>query len=250
MSRIRAVLIDLGNTLLYFDGNWPQVFSQADQELARELINAGLDLDQEAFIREFRARLMVYYEQREAEFIEHTTAYVLKDVLAEFGHEHISEATLQPALRRMYIVSQAHWLLEEETIPCLEALKRQGYQLAIVSNAGDDADVQSLVNNTNIRRYFDLILTSAACGIRKPNARIFEFALERLKVSPKQAVMVGDKLGADILGAHNASIFSIWVTRRADTPANRDHRDTIKPGAVISSLDELPELVANLNNKD
>jgi putative hydrolase of the HAD superfamily len=190
--------------------------------------------------------LTAYYEEREAEFIEHTTAYVLKDVLAEFGHERISDDIVQPALKRMYTVSQAHWLLEEETIPCLEALREQGYQLAIISNAGDDADVQSLVDNTNIRKYFDLVLTSAACGIRKPNPRIFEFALERLKIPPKQAVMVGDKLRADIVGAHNAGIFSIWITRQADTPVNRDHADTIEPNAIISSLSELPELIASL----
>lgn len=248
MSRIRAVLLDLGNTLLYFDGNWTQVFAQADHELVLELINAGIDLDLEEFTSEFRTRLTAYYEQREAEFIEHTTAYVLKEVLAKFGHEQISEDILQPALQRMYTVSQAHWLLEEETIPCLEALREQGYQLAIVSNAGDDKDVQFLVKNTGIREYFDLVLTSAACGVRKPNPRIFEFALERLKISPKQAVMVGDKLGADILGAHNAGIFSIWVNRRADTPANRDHQDTIEPNAVISSLDELPELLETIEN--
>ena len=248
MSRIRAVLFDLGNTLLYFDGNWPQVFSQADRELAIELINAGLDLDQKGFTIEFRRRLLAYYEQREAEFIEHTTAYILKDVLAEFGHKNISDDIVQPALNRMYKVSQAFWLLEEETIPCLEALREQGYQLAIVSNAGNDADVQTLVDNKNIRKYFDLVLTSAACGIRKPNARIFEFALERLNIAPKQAVMVGDKLGADILGAHNAGIFSIWVTRRANIPANRDHADTIHPDATISSLGELPALLEQIVN--
>ena len=59
--------------------------------------------------------------------------------------------------------------------------------------------------------------------------------------------MVGDKLGADILGARNAGIYSIWMTRRADIPANRDHEDTIKPDVSINSLQELPALLSSLS---
>ena len=58
--------------------------------------------------------------------------------------------------------------------------------------------------------------------------------------------MVGDSLGADILGARNAGLYSIWVTRRADTAANRAHKDTIQPDAVISTLSELPPLLNSL----
>ena len=61
--------------------------------------------------------------------------------------------------------------------------------------------------------------------------------------------MVGDKLGADILGAKNAGIFAIWVTRYADTPANRDHLDTIQPDAVIPSIKELPALLESLSQQ-
>ncbi|MCL5429817.1 MAG: HAD family hydrolase, partial [Chloroflexi bacterium] len=118
-----------------------------------------------------------------------------------------------------------------------------GMRLAVVSNAGDDADVQTLVNNSGLRPYLDFALSSAACGIRKPNPRIFEIALEHWRLPRKDVVMVGDTLGADILGARNAGLTSIWLTRRADTPANRDHLDTIKPDVTITTLTELPELL-------
>lgn len=246
MASKRAVFFDLGNTLLYFDGEWPEVFAQADQLLVSQLIDAGLNLDQEEFTREFRTRMNAYYQQREAEFIEHTTTYVLENLLSEFGVEQVSESILQPALAKMYAVSQAHWRLEAEAIACLNTLKESGYRLGIISNAGNDADVQKLVDKTEIREYFEFVITSAACGIRKPNPRIFAIALERLDLGPEDAVMVGDKLGADILGARNASIYSIWVTRRADTPVNSAHSETIKPDAAITSLDELPELLERI----
>jgi putative hydrolase of the HAD superfamily len=90
------------------------------------------------------------------------------------------------------------------------------------------------------------VLSSAACGIRKPNPRIFQIGLEKWGLSSTEAVMVGDTLGADILGAINASIFSIWITRRADSPGNRDHLDTIVPNAEIASLSQLPKLLDDL----
>jgi FMN phosphatase YigB (HAD superfamily) len=53
-------------------------------------------------------------------------------------------------------------------------------------------------------------------------------------------------LGADILGAKNAGLRSIWVIRRADTPGNRAHADTIQPDAVARTLSDVPEAVERL----
>jgi len=107
--------------------------------------------------------------------------------------------------------------------------------------------VQTLVDQADLRSYFDVILTSAALGIRKPNPLIFQTALRQWGYSPSQAAMVGDSLGADILGAKNAGLYSIWITRRADTAANRAHEDTIQPDAVISRLSELPALLDSIS---
>ncbi|MCL4257935.1 MAG: HAD family hydrolase [Anaerolineales bacterium] len=245
-SPLKAIFYDLGNTLLYFDGAWPEVQRRADAQLLAHLQDEGLTLDAPSFLQEFRARLNAYYAQREAEFVEQTTAYVLKTLLADLGYPDIGAGQLTPALRALYAASQAHWLLEDDTLATLEALKAAGYKLAIISNAGDDEDVQTLVDKAALRPYFELVLSSAACGVRKPNPRIFSIALEQLAVQASEAAMVGDTLGADILGANNAGIFSIWLTRRADTPANREHAQTITPNAQIPSLVELPSLIKEI----
>jgi FMN phosphatase YigB (HAD superfamily) len=59
--------------------------------------------------------------------------------------------------------------------------------------------------------------------------------------------MVGDRLGADILGAQNAGMFSIWVTKHANSPGNRAHLDTIRPDATIETIEELPGLLEQLS---
>lgn len=244
MRRFDVVLFDLGSTLIFFDASWPEVTQRAAMALYHQLQNDGLALDQEAFIDSFRSRLNDYYVERDTEFIEHTTTYILKEVLEEWGYPVIPESTLRSALDAMYAVSQQHWRPEPDAHATLQSLRDQGYRLGIISNASDDKDVQTLVDKAKIRSYFELVLSSAALGIRKPNPRIFEIALEHLGVQPGRAAMVGDTLGADILGAQNAGIFDIWITRRADTPSNRGHADTIRPSAIIKTLSELTSVLA------
>lgn len=246
MRPFDAILFDLGNTLIYFSGNGHQIYSQADRELLRQLKANGLDLEEETFLQAFRSRVDQYSQQRDSEFIEYTSNYILRSLLGELGYVDVPESIIKPALKAMFMVSQAHWIPEEEAIPTLKKLQAFGYRLGLISNASDDEDVQTLIDKAAIRPYFGVILVSAAEGIRKPNPLIFLKALERLEVPPSRAAMIGDTLGADILGAHNAGIYSIWITRRADKAANRDHEDTIQPDAILPSLADLPGLLDEL----
>jgi putative hydrolase of the HAD superfamily len=244
-SPFDAVLFDLGSTLIHFEGRWPEVIRQSDEHLLDYLHAAGISLDGDEFLAQFRLQLNSYFVERDTEFIEYTTAYYLRTLLAEWGYPDVPEKVIQPALAAMYAVSQAHWQPEEDALPTILALHGQGYRLGLISNAADDADVQLLVDKVGIRQHLEVILSSAAQGIRKPNPRIFELALRQLNVRAERAIMVGDMLGADILGAHLAGMKAIWISRRADTSANRAHEDTIRPDAIIETLAELPDLLKN-----
>ena len=243
--RFDLILFDLGDTLIYFDGDWPQVFAQARDAMLRSLQQDGLDLGQK-FLDEFYDRMQAYYLERDTEFIEHTTYFVLRTMLNDWGYENTPDEILRAALIGFHSVTQMSWRPESDAIPTLQALRQMGYRLAVVSNAADDNNTQVLVDKLGARPYLEFVISSAAQGMRKPNPKIFLSALQRLNVDPKRAVMVGDTLGADILGAHNAGIFAIWVTRRADTAANRAHADTIRPDAQLVNLSDLPALMQEL----
>lgn len=243
ISKIDTVIFDLGSTLIHFEGEWHEVLAQGNQELLEHLNASGIPLDGEKFVSQFKARLDEYFIQREAEFIEYTTHYILHTLLSEWGYPALPEKVLDAALESMYAVSEEYWKVEEDAIPTLECLCDRGYRLGMISNAADDANVQRLIDQAGIRQYFDAILSSAASGTRKPNPHIFKLALNHLETHASRAVMVGDMLGADILGAHNVGMRAIWITRRANTPANKAHLDTIQPDATISTLSELPQVL-------
>jgi HAD superfamily hydrolase (TIGR01549 family) len=247
VNRFNAILFDLGGTLIYFEGKWPEVIRESDTEMLRLLQTAGFHLESETFLRDFHTRMRAYDLECGADFIEYTTAYTLKAVLGEYGYPEVPVSLLRSALNARYAISQSYWQVEEDTLPTLLALRQANYRLGMISNAGDDQDVQSLVDKAGVRSYFEVIVTSAAQGIRKPNPRIFHTVLDQLGVEPSRAAMVGDTLGADILGAQNAGVYAIWITRRADVPSNAAHRDTIQPDAAIHDLAELPVLLETIS---
>jgi 2-haloalkanoic acid dehalogenase type II len=239
---IRVVLFDLGSTLIYFDASWLEVIPRATLALSDTLRQHGLNLPREEFANRFQQRMFEYYQQRETEFIEYTTQRILQNLLTELGFS-APAPLLRRALDEFYGVTQSHWRVEDDTHPTLTCLVEQGYRLGLISNASDALDVHTLVDKAALRNYFEQILISAEVGIRKPHPRIFQLALDYFHIRPGEAVMVGDTLGADILGANQMGMRSIWITRRADTPDNRDHLDTIQPSATVATLAEIPPLL-------
>ena len=246
---IQAVLFDLGSTLIYFDTPWDGMLVDFQSALVRALHQAGIPVDGTAFPAEFQRRMEAYYSERDTEFIEYTTGYILRSLLADNGYANISDAVLAEILRQLYAPSQSHWQPEPDALPALTTLRNLGYTLAVVSNASDDADVQVLVDKVGIRPLLSAVISSAAVGVRKPNPRIFQAALEQIRMPVSAAVMVGDTLGADILGAQNLGIPGIWIDRRAEKAANRDHLGTIIPDAVIHELSTLPALLEDWNRE-
>jgi HAD superfamily hydrolase (TIGR01662 family) len=235
-----VLLFDLGNTLLYFDGDWPEIVSYSHGILIDTLVEAGYRFDRSIFAGEFTGRLKEYYTNRETEFIEYTTEIILRDLLKKHGYENVPHEIIHNFLDSMYAVTQDHWIIEEDAISTLEILKTKGYRLGILSNAGYDRDVQTLVDRTRLRPFFEKIITSAAVGIRKPHPRIFRVAMDSFHTNPFQTLMIGDTLGADILGAFNAGLASVWIKRRANTFDNRAHQHTIQADAVVETLSEIP----------
>lgn len=244
---LRAVIFDFGGTLMYGRNAWDPFIAKADEALTTYLRSQGMELNLSTFPSEFRKRLDEYFKQRENDLLESTYTQVLRAVLKDKGYDDVSSFTLRNALDALFAVTQTNWALEEDAIPTLKKLEESGYRLGIISNAGDDQDVQQLVRRFKIRQYFDFILTSAACSYRKPHPRIFELALANWYLLPSEAVMVGDNLTADIQGAQQVGLYGVWISRRADPQMEK--QGAVRPAASMASLSELPAILDRLQVK-
>jgi putative hydrolase of the HAD superfamily len=241
ISSIRVVLFDLGGTLIYDKDPWPPYYQRADIALMKSLENAGLHIEPSTFFRGHRGLLSLYYDRRGDDIEEETTAVLLNQLLEEQGNLNVSDKVIATALRSMYAITQSNWLIEEDAIPTLQTLKERGFHIGLISNAGDDENTQTLIDKGSFRPYFEFIVSSAALGKRKPHPAIFQSALDHFQIKANQAVMVGDLMETDILGAHQIRMKSIWITRRALETASRIN---VKPDAVVSALSEIPLLLS------
>ena len=232
---------------MYGRHGWDSYINKADEMLTRHLCAQGMELNLNTFPSEFRKHLNDYFKQREKDLLEATYTSVLRELLIEKGYDDVSSTVIRDALDQLFAVTQSNWALEEDARETLETLQGNGYKLGIISNAGDDHDVQQLAHGFSIHSYFDFILTSAACSYRKPHQRIFELALANWYLLPSEAAMVGDNLVADIKGAKDAGLYGIWINRRADPVSETQER--VKPDASISSLTELPKILDKLQVK-
>jgi putative hydrolase of the HAD superfamily len=243
-NSLRAVTFDLGGTLMYERDSWYAVTAQGDEALTKYLIKQGLELNLSTFPVEFRRRLGEYFTQREKDLLETTYTYVLIDLLKDKGYNNLPDEVIRKALDSLFTITQTNWILEEDTRSTLRKLEQDGYRMGLISNAGDDKDVQQLISRFEIASYFDFILTSAACSYRKPHPRIFELAIANWYFLPSETVMVGDNLDADIRGAKGAGLYGVWISRRAGSSTEDQPR--VQPDATISTLAELPALLDRL----
>jgi HAD superfamily phosphatase (TIGR01668 family) len=241
---ITTVFFDLGSTLVYCKDPWLPIYEQADRAMIGVLRRAGISIDPASFITEFGGFIQSYYQKQYEDNIEPTSLAALRNLLIQKGFPGVQDIVLLKAMEAMYAVTQKNWYREEDAIETLEVLKSRGYRLGIISNTSDDQNVQGIVNQSGLRPYFEYILTSAALGIRKPDMRIFQAALDHFQVPPVAAAMVGDLLQTDVLGANQMGIYSIWITRRARVPEEGELG--IQPQAVVTALNQIPPLLVEV----
>ena len=240
---IQGVIFDLGSTLIEFRGDWGDILSRMSVDLIHYLQARGFNLDTVKFDRRYREIVDQFYTRGQQDWIEYTAEYTLRSALAEFGYPEVPQDIAQGALAEAYAFGETLWRPFDDVYSTLDVLKARGYKIGLISNARDAANVERLIDNARLRPWLDPIVISANAGVRKPNPRIFKMVLDYWKLPPDQAVMVGDMLGADILGAHNAGLRGIWATMQTESKANAAHSHTIVPDAVIGSLSELPAIL-------
>ncbi|MGE5108719.1 MAG: HAD family hydrolase, partial [Sphingobacteriales bacterium] len=89
------------------------------------------------------------------------------------------------------------------------------YVLHIISNGFEEVQYHKL-HNSGLSSYFREIITSEGCNYVKPQKEIFEYAMRKAGASLSESIMIGDNEEADILGAINTGMDSIYVNHVND----------------------------------
>ena len=242
---IQGVIFDLGETLIRFEGDWPETIRASQLALSDALTREGIEVDREDFHEVWHAEMQAAYQARDEDETERPSRQLLASVLARYGYPDLSDEVITRCLTAMYSASEENWVPLPEAQAVLTDLAAD-YRLGMISNAGDAGNVGRLIDKGGFRPFFDPILISAALQIRKPSTRLFEMVLADWDLPAEAVVMVGDTLAADVLGAQRAGIHQIWLSGQADRPDNVEAAIRVQPELTARSLSEVPGLIRGL----
>ncbi|MDP4198445.1 MAG: HAD-IA family hydrolase [Bacteroidota bacterium] len=115
---------------------------------------------------------------------------------------------------------QSSWRAMPGAEKLLRALRHRGVKTSIVTNNLVEEQMSKLAR-CGLLELLDSITISEEAGFSKPDARIFQIALDRLGLEAQETVMIGDAWENDILGARAAGIRSVWYNAYSSEPPER-----------------------------
>jgi HAD superfamily hydrolase (TIGR01509 family) len=169
------------------------------------------------------ARFTEYMREHEAELfpaVGDDEIDIAAVMLQSFGDQGVdlTDDDIRAFLQAAHDVWSSYYTLAASTHALLEALRDRGLRLALVSNtASPPWLLQPVLDRQGLSDRVDAIVLSSEVGKRKPHAAIFERALAEVGAEPQEALHVGDRLDADVLGASRVgmkTVQALWF--RAD----------------------------------
>ena len=223
--KTRAILFDFGGTLDSDGVHWSEQFFNAYQELGSAVSRERLD---QAFLEADRI-IASSYDVR---------GYSLKELLG-------LQVSLQFEILRFEDDEQKRRIADSCYASSKRTLERNrellsrlhgDFKLGVISNFNGNLEV--VCREFGFNRFLDLILDSGNLDVSKPDPRIFELALERLGLNPRDCYYVGDSFDRDILPAKKVGLNTIWLR----APNGRACPDPKQVDHIISSLTEIEHI--------
>jgi putative hydrolase of the HAD superfamily len=241
---IKAVLFDFGETLLSFGKfKTTRIFRQG----ARSSYDFLKSLGQPAgnftlyFWRNL-LRIRIRYWLSKLTGRDFDTLSLLKKVGTKRGiklnpqqWEHLAWLWYEPLSK----IAKA----EPDIVQTLAELKNAGLKLGIVSNTFvNRCCLEKDLVRLGILQFFSVRLYSYEFAFRKPDARIFRIAAERIGQAPENILFVGDRIKEDIEAAAKVGMRPVLKVNSANA-GKRIPQGTWK----INQLAELPGLIEKIN---
>jgi putative hydrolase of the HAD superfamily len=224
---IRAVTIDALGTLVHMQPPGPHLRDELRER-------AGLEVSEEQATAGFAAEIR-YYLEHHLEGGDPASLDALRDRCAGVLRDALGVRDVELDVVREAMLAALHFEAFEDAAPALRELRARDLRVVAASNW--DSSLPQVLERTGLAGLLDGVVSSAAAGAAKPDARLFEAALDLAGVSPEEALHVGDRLENDIDGARALGMSAALIARDGDPPP-------LPEGVpVISTLAQLPPLV-------
>ena len=210
---IRHLFFDLDHTLWDFEKNSKICIKQI-YEHHRAIFPAEVGF--EAFFQKFSTINSAMWNQLDLSHITHEylRTFRFQKVLLALDIEIDESFSLELNQMLLDLLPHQHHLMDD-AFDTLEVLAKRGYTMHIISNGYQDIQIKKMKSG-GIHHFFDQIITNDIAGARKPQKAIFDFALYKAHADVSNSIMIGDNLIADIEGAKNAGLRTIYFNPEND----------------------------------
>ncbi len=239
-QEIKAVLFDLGDTLLnYGKVNTTRLVLQAARSSYDYIKDQGQPLGSfTGYFLRYLVRLRIHH------FLSECTGrdFDALALLAKVGEKegiHLARQQWEQVIWHWYEPLCAQTQVERDLVETLTRLKDLGLKLGILSNTFVNREaLERHMEAVGILDFFSVRLYSYELGMRKPDARIFRIAAEKVGEAFENILFVGDRIDKDIRPALKGGMAA--ALKNAYTNAGK----ATPPGAWrISEIAELPDLI-------
>jgi putative hydrolase of the HAD superfamily len=206
MKNIRHIFFDLDNTLwdhrknakLTLEGLFSKYKIQEKHQLSFDDFHYKYD--------EINERLWELIRDGEIDK-EYLRKHRFYDTFLHFG---IDDFELAQVFEHQFLDEIiAYNELIDGALDILEYLKTKEYQIHIISNGFHEVTHRK-IDGSGIRQYVETVTSADEVKVRKPNPKIFEFALNKANAERKESVLIGDDWIADVKGAQNFGMKAVF----------------------------------------
>jgi HAD superfamily hydrolase (TIGR01549 family)/HAD superfamily hydrolase (TIGR01509 family) len=240
---IQAVIFDMGGTIETL-GYTRELRLNATTGIQKYLKGAdiNLGLSDEALYEVVSNGLKRYHDFRLQSLVEYSPQKVWREfILKDFS---FNPAKLDEIAEDLMTYIETHYYQREmrpEVPEVLKAIQQSGLKIGLISNVISRGQVPFNLAKYKIEKYFNPIILSSECGIRKPDPAIFHYAARLMNVPTSACVYVGDRIARDIIGAQKAG-FRLAIQIQHDFDHGENDEGAI-PDAIISNMTELLDIL-------
>ena len=225
-KNIQHIFFDLDHTLWDFDKNSGLTFEKIFEI-------HEVDVSLEKFLNVYEPINFKYWKlYREEKVTKQELRYGrLKDTFNEIDIS-LSDQLIDNLSEDYIVYLSSFNYVFDSTYDVLDYLNAK-YELHIITNGFEEAQEKKM-KASNLRKYFSTVTNSEMVGVKKPNPKIFNFAMDLANAKPEHSVMIGDSLEADIKGAINVGMQALYFDYK-----NSDYNDSYQRITHLSALKDL-----------
>ncbi|MGK0329828.1 YjjG family noncanonical pyrimidine nucleotidase [Polaribacter sp.] len=203
MAAIKHVFFDLDHTLWDFEKN-------SDLTFKKIFLKHDIKTDLIGFLKIYKPLNIEYWKlYREEKINKEELRYQrLKTAFDAINYEISDDLIDILAIDYIECLPDYNHLFEG-TFEILEYLKGK-YKLHIITNGFEEIQTKKM-ESSRILDYFSTLVTSESVGVKKPNPKVFNYALEKANAQSNNSIMIGDSIEADIEGALSVGMKAIHV---------------------------------------